>query len=70
MFEVIILEADHGIRHVHRELLASCSARAQHVQRHPADDRRQPGPHVLYGRGILVANPQPCLLQGIVGFAD
>ena len=38
--------------------------------RHPADDCRQPGPHVLYSRGILVANPQPCLLQGILGFAD
>ena len=55
---------------VHRALVAPRCARAQHVQAHPPDDRRQPGPHVLNGRGILVANPQPCLLQGVVGFAD
>jgi hypothetical protein len=70
VFRVILLKVDDGIRDVHRELLASRCARAQHVQAHPPDDRRQPGPHVLNCRGILVANPQPRLLQGIVGFAD
>jgi hypothetical protein len=70
VFRDFLFKADHGIRDMHRKLLASRSARAQHVQAHPSDDRRQPGPHVLYGPGILVSNPQPCLLKGIVGFAD
>ena len=61
--------AHHRIRDVHRRLLASRAARAQHVQAHPPDDRRQPGLHVLDAPGILVANPQPGLLKGIVGLA-
>jgi hypothetical protein len=42
-----------------RELLPPGAPRSQHVQTHPTDHRRQPGPQVLYGPGILVANPQP-----------
>ncbi len=37
-------------------------------ERFPPDDRRQPGLHVFNVRRILVANPQPCFLEGIVGF--
>jgi hypothetical protein len=54
---------------MHRKLFAARSARVQHVQAHPTDDRRQPRLHVVHGPGILVADPQPCLLESIVGFA-
>ncbi len=35
----------------------------------PADDRRQPRLHILNTPWILVSKPQPCFLEGIVGFA-
>ena len=39
-------------------------------QTHPTDDRRQRGLHLLNGPGILVANPQPCLMKDIVAVAQ
>ncbi len=63
-------EADDGVGHVDvRELFAPCSPGAQHVQAHAPDNGGQPGLHVLDAPRILVAEPKPCLLEGVVGFA-
>jgi hypothetical protein len=52
-----------------RELVRSCLPGAQHVQAYPPDDGRQPGLHVLDAPRVLVADPKPCFLERIVGFA-
>ena len=52
------------------ELLAPCPARAQHVQAHAGDDRRQPAAQVGDGVGVGAAEAQPRLLDGVVGLAE
>ena len=49
------------------ELLAARLARAQHVEADAADDRGQPGADVVDFRGVGTAQPQPRLLNGVVG---
>jgi hypothetical protein len=60
---------DDRIRHVHADRLLA-PARAQNVQRHASDHRRQPGAEILDGVGIRAAEPQPGFLHGVVGFAQ
>jgi hypothetical protein len=52
-----------------QRLLAARSARAQHVERHPGDDGRQPRAQVLDLVGLRPAEAQPGLLDGVVGLA-
>jgi hypothetical protein len=49
------------------EVLAPGAAIAEHVQRHPADHRGQPAAQVLHAAGAGAAEPQPRLLDGVVG---
>jgi hypothetical protein len=58
-----------GNMHLER-LLASRSARTEHVQRHPGDDRRQPGAEVLDLARVGSAEPQPGVLDGVVGLRE
>ena len=51
-------------------LLAACSAGAQHVQRHARDDSREPAAQVLDFARVRATQPQPGLLNGVVGFAQ
>ena len=44
-------------------------ARAQHVEAHAGDDRRQPAAQVLDVARVGAAEPQPGLLHGVVGLA-
>ncbi len=50
--------------------LAPRLARAQQVEAHPRDDRRQPAAQVLDPGRAGAAEPQPGLLDGIVRFAE
>ena len=63
-------EADYGVGHVNVRDLRPRAPGAQHVQAHPSDDRREPGLHVLDALGILVADPNPGFLQGVVGLGE
>jgi hypothetical protein len=47
-------------------LLAPRLARAQHVQAHPRNDRRQPSAQVLDAARAGAAEPQPGFLDGVV----
>ena len=51
-------------------LLAPRLARAQHVQAHPRDDRRQPSPQVLDLARVRTAEPQPGFLYRVVHLAQ
>ena len=51
-------------------LLASRFARSQHVQAHPADDRRQPPAQVRDIARVRAAEPEPGFLYGIVRLAQ
>ena len=53
-----------------QRLLAPRAARAQHVQAHPGDDRRQPTAQVLDAAGVGAAQPQPGLLDGVLGLGQ
>jgi hypothetical protein len=55
--------------HVER-LLAPRSARAEHVQRHAGDDCRQPAAEVPDFARVGAAEPQPGVLDGVVGLAE
>jgi hypothetical protein len=62
---------DDRVGHVHVErLLAPRSTRAEHVQRHACDDRCQPGAGVFDLAGVGAAEPQPGVLDGVVGLAE
>ena len=62
---------DDRVGNVHVErLLAPRSAGAEHVQRDPGDDRRQPAAEVLDLPHIGPAKPQPGVLDGVVGLAE
>ena len=62
---------DDRVGHAHVErLLAPRSARAEHVQRHACDDRRQPAAEVLDLARVGAAEPQPGVLDGVVGLAE
>jgi hypothetical protein len=66
----VLAECDDGVGDVEVDpVLASGAARAQRVQTHPANNRRQPGLHVLDARGIFIANAKPRLLKRILGLA-
>ena len=62
---------DDRVGHVHVErLLAPRLARAEHVQRHACDDGRQPAAKVLHLARVGAAEPQPGVLDGVVGLAE
>ena len=62
---------DDRVGNVHIErLLAARSARAEHVQRHAGDDRRQPAAEVLDLARVHAAEPQPGILDGVVSLAE
>ena len=48
-------------------LLPARGPRAQHVQAHPRDDRREPSPQVVHAVDVGAGQPQPRLLHGVVG---
>ncbi len=52
-----------------RRFLASGRTRAQHVQRHPCHDRRQPPTKVLDLVRVRPAEPEPGFLHGVIGLA-
>jgi hypothetical protein len=58
-----------GNVHVERPL-ASRLARAEHVQRHAGDNRRQPAAEVLDLARVDAAEPQPSVLDGVLGLAQ
>jgi hypothetical protein len=58
-----------GDVHVLRQL-ASRVTRAQHVQRHARDHGRQPPAEVLHPAGVRAAEPQPRVLDGVLGLAE
>ena len=63
----VVAEHDR-VGHVRAErVLAPRLARAQHVEAHPRDDRRQPAAEVLDVAGVGAAEPDPRLLHGVVG---
>jgi hypothetical protein len=47
-------------------LLAPGRAGAQHVERHPTDDRGQPPTEVLDLAGVGPVEPDPSLLDGVI----
>jgi hypothetical protein len=51
-------------------LLAPPLPRAKHVQTDAGDDRRQPATHVLDVVGTGPADPDPGVLQGVVGLGQ
>ena len=62
---------DDRVGHAHVErLLAPRPARAEHVQRDAGDDRRQPGAEVLDVARVGAAEPEPGVLDGVVGLAE
>ena len=62
---------DDRVGNVHIErLLAPRSARAEHVQRHARDDRRQPAAEVFDLARVGAAQPQPGVLDGVFSLAD
>ena len=63
---------DHGLlRQLLRErVLGAGPARAQHVQAHPGDDGRQPPSQVLDLARVGAAQPQPGLLDGVLGLGE
>ena len=66
-----VLAAHDRLGHVRvQRLLAPRLARAQHVQAHPRDDRRQPSAQVLDAAGVGAAEPQPGFLHGVVRLAQ
>jgi hypothetical protein len=52
------------------ELFAARPPRAEHVEAHAAHHRRQPGAEVLDRGVVAAAEPDPCLLHGVVGFVE
>ena len=56
-----------GDAHLLQRRLAPRRARAQHVQRHARDDRRQPAAEVLDLVRVGAVQAQPGLLHGVVG---
>jgi hypothetical protein len=52
-----------------QRLLAVVATRPQHGQAHPRDDGRQPGADVLDLTRVGAVEPQPGLLEGVVGLA-
>ena len=62
---------DDRVRHIHLErLFTPRSARAEHVQRHACDNRRQPAAKVLDLARIGAAEAQPGVLDGVVSLAE
>jgi len=57
-----------GLPHAQR-LFTPRTARAQHVQAHPGDDRPQPSTQVLHFARAGAPQPQPCFLDGVIGLA-
>jgi hypothetical protein len=53
-----------------RCILAPGLAGPQHVQADPPDHGGQPGPQVIDGAGVAVAEPQPGLLHRVLRLAD
>jgi hypothetical protein len=67
----VALAADDRVRHVHLEwLLAPRLAGAQNVQAHPGDHGRQPAGEVLHLGGVGPVEPQPRLLDRVIGLAE
>jgi hypothetical protein len=65
------LGADDRVGHAQVEgLLAPGPAAAEHVQAHPGHHRGQPAAQVLDPAGVGAAEPQPGLLDGVVGLAE
>ena len=63
--------ADDGVGQVLlEELLAASVARAEHVQANARHDRRQPAVHVVDVVRPGPVDPQPGVLQGVVGLGD
>ncbi len=63
--------ADEGVGQVHPQgFLAPQVARAQHVQAHPGDDRRQPSAEVVHLACPQPAEAQPGDLNGVVGLGE
>ena len=66
-----VVAADDRVGHADvQRLLAPRPARAQHVEAHPRDDRRQPRAQVLDFARVRSAEPQPALLDRVVGLAQ
>ena len=51
-------------------VLAPRAPRAQHVEAHAPDDRREPAAEVRHGRRVGAAQAQPRLLHRVLGLAD
>jgi hypothetical protein len=67
----VVVGAHDGIGQAGVErLFGPRSARAQHVQAHPADHRGEPAAQVLDPMGVGPGQPDPGLLDGIVGLAQ
>jgi hypothetical protein len=69
----LVLAADDRVGQVHgrvQRLLAPLPARAQHVQAHPRDHPGQPAAEVVDAAGVGAAEPQPALLDGVVGLGE
>lgn len=64
----LVLAADERVGHVHVEgRLTVGLPRAEHVQAHPRNDRRQPAGEVLHIACVGAAGSQPRLLECVVG---
>jgi len=63
----VVSAAHDGVGHVRAQgLLAPGRTRAQYVQAHPGDDRRQPSAQVLDPAGVGAVEPEPNFLDGVV----
>ena len=51
-------------------VLASRPARSEHVQADAADDDREPATKVIGASRVPTIEPDPCLLDGVIGLAD
>jgi len=62
---------DDRVRNVHVErLLAPGSAGAEYVQRDSCNNRGKPAAKILDLAGVGAAEPQPGVLDGVVGLAE
>jgi hypothetical protein len=59
-----------GDTYVIQRVLASCLARAQHVERHARHHGRQPSGEVLDLAGVGAAEAQPGILDRVLGLAQ
>ncbi len=51
-------------------VLASLLARPKHVQADPPDHDREPATQIIGASRVAPVEPDPCLLDGVVGLAD